>query len=382
MKYAGLVVANLLRNKRRMALTSASIAVSLFMMTRLITILTAMEASTESDGSELRLITRSKVSLANLLPESHWQKIARVAHVETVCPTSWFGGVYVDDRNFFPQFAVDPPSYLALVGTQRKFKVEAGDARAWARDRRGAMVHADLAAKYGWKVGDVFTIQGRIYPFNPELEVDAIYSGDDPAIYFDRKYLDEALGGVGRAGSYWVRVDRPENLPRVARAIDALFANSDAETLTETEKAFQAGFISMLGNVKGFVVQLSLVIAVVILIVTGSSVAMSVRERVTEVAVMKALGFPRETILALLLAEAVLLAVLGGIFGVGGFWGLSVLIFDVLGFKLPNLWFTLVPPWWLAVGLIASTVGLGLSAGILPAWFASRKPILEGLRQA
>lgn len=381
MTHVGLILANLKRNKRRMVLTTASIAVSLFMMTLLITILSAMETSTQTDGSELRLITRNKVSLTNVLPESYWKKIERVPHVVAVCPTSWYGGVYIDDRNFFPRFAVDPRTYLEMVQSSRTFQVDPARAREWILDRRGVMVHADLAKKYGWKLGDVFTIKGREYPFDVELEVRAIWSGEDAAIYFHRDYLEEGLGRPGVAGSYWIRVDRPENLARTARAIDAVFANSDAETLTETEKAFQAGFISMLGDVKGFVVRLSAVIAVVILIVTGNAVAMSVRERVTEVAVMKALGFPRETILALLLSEAVILAVMGGVLGVGGFWALSVLVFDVAGVKLPGLWFTLVPPWWLVAGLVVSTVGLGFSAGILPAWFASRKSILDGLRQ-
>jgi putative ABC transport system permease protein len=381
-KYVHLVFKNLLRNKRRAFLTASSIAVSLFLMTLLITILTAMEASTKTDGSELRLITRHKVSLTNVLPESYWKKIERVPGVEVVCPTSWFGGVYIDDRNFFPQFAVDPRSYLELLAPQRTFHLDPQQGRDWLLDRRGAMVSKGLADKYGWKVGGPVFLKGRIYPADLDLRLSAIYTGADDAVYFHRDYLEESIGRPGYVGSYYVRIDQPGHLSRVAKAVDALFANSDAETLTESERAFTAGFIQMLGNVQGLVTYLSLVIAATILMVTANSMSMSVRERTTEVAVLKALGFPARTVLALLLSEAILLAVIGGCLGVGGFWLIAHLIFDVAEYRLPMIWFTLVPPPWLAASLIASTVGLGFASGIIPSWAASRKPILDGLRQA
>lgn len=382
MKYVHLVLKNLLRNKRRAILTASSIAVSLFLMTLLITILTAMEASTKTDGSELRLITRHKVSLTNVLPESYWRKMERVPGVEVVCPTSWYGGVYIDDRNFFPQFAVDARSYLDLIAPQRSFRIDPEQARDWLLDRRGVMVAKPLADKYGWSLGSPVFLKGRIYPADLDLRVRAIYAGADDAIYFHRDYLEESIGRPGIVGSYWIRIDEPGHLSRVAKAVDALFANSDAETLTESERAFQAGFLQMLGNVQGLVLSLSLVIAATILMVTANSMSMSVRERTTEVAVLKALGFPASTVLALLLSEAVLLAVIGGCLGVGGFWLIAHLIFDVAGFRLPMIWFTLVPPPWLVGGLIASTVGLGLASGLLPSLAAARRPILDGLRQA
>jgi len=381
-KYVHLVFKNLLRNKRRAFLTASSIGVSLFLMTLLITILTAMEASTKTDGSELRLITRHKVSLTNPLPESYWKKMQRVPGVEIVCPTSWFGGVYIDDKNFFPQFAVDPRSYLELLEPQKTFHVDPEQARDWLLDRRGALVSKGLADKYGWTIGSPVFIKGRIYPADLDLRVNAIYTGEDDAVYFHRDYLEESIGRPGMVGSYYIRIDAPGHLARVAKAVDALFANSDAETLTESERAFTAGFIQMLGNVQGLVTYLSLVIAATILMVTANSMSMSVRERTTEVAVLKALGFPAQTVLALLLSEAILLAVIGGVFGVGGFWFVAHLIFDVAQFRLPMIWFTLVPPPWLVAALIVSTVGFGFASGILPAWAASRRPILDGLRQA
>jgi len=381
-KYVHLIVKNLLRNKRRAFLTASSIAVSLFLMTLLITILTAMEASTKTDGSELRLITRHKVSLTNILPQSYWKKMERVPGVLVVCPTSWFGGVYIDDKNFFPQFAVDPRTYLDLLAPQKTFRVDAERARDWVLDRRGVMVSKALADKYGWTIGSPVFIKGRIYPADLDLRVSAIYTGADDAVYFQRDYLEESIGRPGFVGSYWIRIDDPGHLSRVAKAVDALFANSDAETLTESERAFTAGFIQMLGNVKGLVMYLSLVIAATILMVTANSMSMSVRERTTEVAVLKALGFPSRTVLVLLLSEAVLLAGIGGLLGVGGFWGLAHLIFDVAGFRLPMVWFTLVPPAWLVASLIVSSLGLGFASGLVPALGAARRPILDGLRQA
>jgi putative ABC transport system permease protein len=380
-RYARLVVRNLLRNKRRTILTLASVAVSLFLMALLLTFLAALDRFTATDGSERKLITRNRVSLANVLPIAYGSKIARVPHVVTVSPLSWFGGEYVEPKNFFPQFAVDPQTYLEIAHAEAGFRVDPGQAREWVLDRRGVMVSQELADKYGWKLGTVFTIKGVIYPVNPELKVRAIFTGDDPAVYFHREYLEEALGRPGVAGTFYVLVDRPENLTRVSKAIDAVFANSDAETLTETEKAFQAGFVEMLGNVKGLVSLLSLVIGAVILLVTANTVSMSIRERATEVAVLKAIGFPRETILSLLVAEAVVLAVAGGVVGVGGFWGLTWLVFEAGGFRVPMFQLSLVPPVWLVAALGASTAGLGVSAAILPSWLVARRSILDGLRQ-
>lgn len=382
MKFVRFVLHNLFRNRRRTILTVASIAVSLFLMTLLITILTALSESTNTDTTHLRLITRHRVSLTNFLPESYWLKIARVPGVQVVCPTSWFGGTYVDERNFFAQFAVDPKSFLELLEGESGFRLDHDQAQDWLRDRQGVIVHRELAEKYGWKIGDVFTLKGVIYPFDPELRVRGIFDDRDVAIYFHHDYLDEGIGRRGIVGTYWIKVARTGDLAPVSKAIDALFANSDAETLTETERAFQAGFVSMLGNVQGLVVNLSLVIAFTILMVSANTMSMSIRERTTEIAVLKALGFPPRMVLALLLGESTLLAATGGVLGVLGFWGLAHLIFDVWGFRIPMMWFTLVPPRWLVAAMWLSSIALGFASGIIPAAGAIRKPIVEGLRQA
>lgn len=228
MKYARLIARNLLRNKRRTILTLASVAVSLFLMALLLTFLTALEGFTATDGSERKLITRNRVSLANVLPIAYGKKIERVPHVVTVSPLSWFGGEYVKPENFFPQFAVDPRTYLEIARAEAEFQVDPQQARDWVLDRRGVMVSKELADKFGWTLGTVFTIKGVIYPVNPELKVRAIFTGDDPAVYFHRDYLEEGIGRPGVAGTFYVLVDRPENLVRVSKAVDAIFANSDA----------------------------------------------------------------------------------------------------------------------------------------------------------
>jgi len=380
-RFVRLVLRNLGRNRRRTVLTVSSIGVSLFLMTFLATVLTAMASSTETEGSALRLITRHKVSLTNPLPESYWTKIERLPGVEAVCPTSWFGGIYIDERNFFPQFAVDPESLLRIVEREREMVIGADEARAWKLDRQGALVARELADRYGWKLGDAFTLKGTIYPLDAELTVRAIYDGGEPAVYFDRAYVEEAMGNPGVVGTYWIKVRSLEDLVPVARTVDAEFANSNAETLTETEKAFNASFLEMLGNVKGLVVNLSLVIAFTILVVAGNSMSLAVRERLTEIAVLKALGFPRGLLFGLLLSESVLVAGIGGLFGAVGFWFLAHLVFDVAGFRIPMLWFTLVPPGWLVAALWTSSLGLGFASGLIPTAGAVRMSILDGLRR-
>jgi putative ABC transport system permease protein len=382
MKYLRFIVRNLTRNRRRTILTTCSIAVSLFLMTFLLTVLAAFYQLDGGDTGHLRLITRHKVSLTNLLPESYWTKIRRIPGIVAVCPTSWFGGTYVDERNFFPQFAVDAASFLDLIEGEHEMLFPPEQAREWVRDRQGVLVSKKLADKYGWNLGDTFTLKGTIYPFNPELNVRAIFAGGDPVVYFHREYLEEGMGRPGVAGSYWIKVRSVEDLSRVARAVDAVFANSDAETLTESERAFQAGFLQMLGNVKSLMLYLTVVIAFSILMVVANTMAMSIRERATEVAVLKALGFGREIVLRVLLAEALVLTALGGAIGVGAYWGLAHLVFVAGGVRLPMVWFSLVPPAWLAAGAWVSTLGLGLSSGLIPAWGAARRSILDGLRQA
>ncbi len=382
MKGAGLILRNLLRNKRRTLLTVLSIAVSLFLITFLMTILTALRSSTETDTSHLRLITRHKVSLTNFLPESYWLKIRRQPGVLVVCPASWFGGIYVDERNFFAQFAVDPRSLLALYQGEKKFQVDPEQAQDWVNDRQGALVERRLAEKYGWKLGDRITLRGTIYSLNAELNIRAIARTGDDQVFFHYDYLNESIGRRGIVGTYWIKVARSDDLAPVAKKIDAAFANSDAETLTETEQAFQAGFISMLGNVQGLVVNLSLVIAFTMLMVAANTMSMTIRERTVEIAVLRSLGFGPGPLLGLLLGEATVLAVAGGVIGIGACAGLLHLWFTVLEYRIPQVWFTLVPPPGLLAALLAGTIGLGVASGIVPSLAAVRRPIVDGLRQA
>lgn len=380
MKLWRFTLKNVLRNKRRTILTILSLSVSIFIVLTLLSVLHGFEAD-DSGQSHLRLIVRHKVSLTNLLPEAYWDKIKQVPHVEAVTPWSWFGGVYKDANweNQFARFAVDPDQYMAITKHDRN--LPADQAQAWKADRRGFIAGKSLADKQHWKLGDVIVIKGDIYPVDVELTLDGIFTAtpveEEDVAFFHHMYLEELTGRQGRSGTYWVKVDAAENLTTVAKSIDTMFQNSDHETLAETEKQFMADFVSMIGNVKGFLKVLSLVVAFAILMVAANTMAMAVRERTTEVSVLKALGFTPRLILGTILGESITIAILA--------WGvacvLNILMFNMTGSKLPGLW----TPMALTVNTAAIGAGIaliiGLVSGAIPGVVAARLPVVDGLRK-
>jgi putative ABC transport system permease protein len=253
---------------------------------------------------------------------------------------------------------------------------------AWLANRQGAIVSKDIADKYGFNVGQRIVLKGDIYPVNVELDIEGIFTGELQALYFHREYVEEALGRPGRVGTYGIEVDSPGNLPGVAKAIDAQFANSDAPTKSETEAAFTAGFVSMAGNVEGLLKRLALIIVVTVLLTAGNTMAMAVRERGTEVAILKAIGFLPGRIVSFILAESVLLGGLAGLVGVGGFWLLTWLLFVKAGVKIPMMWFQPTLTTQMGLGLLAASVLLGAVAGIVPAMIAARRHVIDGLRRS
>ena len=381
MKLWRFIVKNLTRNKRRTILTVLSLAVSIFIVNTLLAVLHGFDNTDPGDVGRLRLITRHKVSLTNFIPESYWEKIKQVPHVEAVTPYSWFGGVYKDEtpKNFFARFAVYPDQYLSLTKNDRSIPDD--QARAGREDRAGAIAGKTLIDQQQWKIGDKITIKGDIYPVDLEVNLRGVFTcenkDEEKALFFQYKYLDELYGKRGRVGTYWEKVDAAESVPAVQKAIDAMFENSDAETLTETEKQFSADFVSMMGNVKGLVKMISLAVAIAILMVSANTMAMAVRERTTEVAVMKAIGFPPGRILGSILAESILIALAG--------WGLScvlsLLLFNLTGFKLPMLWTPMALTPWSASVSAAIAVLIGLVSGLIPGTIASRTSVVDGLRK-
>lgn len=367
---------NSFRNKRRSILTMVSIAFSLLLLTFMITVWRGFYIDKGSAQSTQRLVTRNRVSLAFTMPAFYREKIRAVPGVVAIIPVNWFGGQYKDDKpaNFFAQFGTDPAEFS-------KVYPDAGlppdqDA-AWQRDQAGVIVDDQLAKKYGWKIGDRLMIKGTIFPINLQLNIRGIFKTlGFQAIYFNQKYVEEGVPYMkGQHGTYTIMVDSPQNVGRVGAAVDDMFRNSPAQTKSESEKAYQLGFISMLGNVKAFILSIALAVVFAILLVSANTMAMSIRERTREVAVLKTLGFKRSTILGLFIGEGVTLALVGGIVGSLLATGLGAAMSNGPGFAAALR----VPPGtMLFTWVVAALVGF-LSA-VIPAYTASRINIVEGLR--
>ncbi len=378
MRFLPLLVKSALRNRRRFVLTVLSVAVSLFMFCTLMTVLSELERENPSEVAHLRLVVRRATSLADPLPESYRPKLAAIPGVRAVHPMSWFGGHYIDEGNFFANFATDPQTLFTLYPENRTTPAER---EAWQRDRAGALVGQSLAEKFRWKVGDKVTLLGTIYPVDLEFTIRGLYTNDidDRAFFFHREYLEEALGRPGRVGTFWLLAERPEDVPRIAEAADAMFRNTDAETKTETEQSFRLSFVAMLGNVKTLIISICTMVVLTILLVTANTIAMTIRERAREIAVLKTLGFRRRTILALLVAESTALALAGGL---AGSLGARILYQSIDLSKMLQGFFRyfIVTPETIGLALlIAAGIGI-LSAGI-PAWRASQVPVAEALRR-
>jgi putative ABC transport system permease protein len=382
MTLARFVRKNAFRNKRRTLLTVLSIAFPLLLLSFLMSLWRAFYADDlRSDESNQRLITRHKVSLTNLIPMSYRDKIRHVPGVTHVVPFNWFGGVYKDttQKNFFARFGTDPDEFFDVYP---ELSLPADQEAAWKKDRAGAVADVELAKKYGWKIGDRIVLQGDIYPIQLELTLRGLYTAKIPnnSLYFNWKYVEEGVAfAKGNAGMFGIMVDSPQDVNKVSHAVDAMFANAPEPTRTETEKAFGLSFIAMLGNIRAFILIISSAAVFTILLVTGNTMAMSIRERTREVAVLKTLGFTRGTILGLFVGEAVAVAAIGGVLGT-----LITLVFLVGGTHAPqgaNLfvialheWKFTAPTSW-AVAILA-----GLLSSAIPAYGASRTSIVEGLR--
>src|SRR3984893_7346462 len=368
---------NAFRNKRRSILTILSIGGSLLLLTFLITIWRSFYDSKPSEQSAQRLIVRHKVSLVFNLPSYYKQKIQAIPGVKEVVNQQWFGGQYKDDKpgNFFAQFGTDPQEIMKVYP---EFKISADQLEAWQHDRAGAIVDVGLANKFGWKIGDRLNITGKIFPLNLELTIRGIFTPPDPtqSIYFNKDYIDEGFPKLkGNEGFYAVLADSPESVTRVAQAIDETFRNADKPTKTETEHAFQLGFIGMLGNIKAFIMSICLAVVFTILLVSANTVAMSIRERTREVAVLKTLGFTRNSILGLFVGEAVSLSLVGGLIG-------SLLcLFVVTGLASSGGYFTgmKVTPITMAYALLIAAL-VGFASSFVPSYHAAKVNIVDGLR--
>lgn len=380
MTLSSFIVRSAFRNKRRSMLTMASISFSLLLLTLMISIWRAFYIDQVAPEAARRLIIRDRVSLAFFLPAYYREKIRAVPGVTAVAPITWFGGRYLDDRpeHFFAQLATDPDEYLKVANDKIIPLEQVAD---WQHDRTGAIVDVTLANKYGWKLGDKITLMGTIFSVNPELTVRGIYHRDPPqnALYFHTKYLEEAVPWFkGQAGWYAAQIDSAEHVGTASNQIDEMFHNSPLPTKTESEKAFQLGFVASLGNVKAFILGICGAVAFAIMLVSANTMAMSVRSRTREVALLKTLGFTRGSVLSMFVSESIALAVAGGALGVlVAIPLISMLTRRFIGLGIPlNM---KVNPQTAGIALLVA-VTLGLVSGYLPAYKASRTNIVEGLR--
>lgn len=317
---------NALRNRRRTVLTISSIAVCIFLISTLQAVLANLYRVGHASGdSHLRLIVHRATGITQPLPISYRQKIAAVPGVKAVIGSQWFGGQYIDASNFFANLAVNTDQFAEVYDN---YKIPPNELAAWKSQRTAALVGKKLMETYHWKLGQTITLKGTIFPdFNPELTIRGVYTNpDDPSqervLYFHYAYLNEAMekeiGGLNTIGSYVVKVDRPGDMQRVQDAIDGQFRNSAFETKTDTEQAYMLSFVAMLGNVRFLLMAISAAVVFTILFVAGNTMAMSIRERTGEVAVLKTLGFRQKSILLLLGGESMVIALLGGLLGAGG----------------------------------------------------------------
>jgi putative ABC transport system permease protein len=376
MKFNKLILRNILRNKRRTLLTISSLVVSLFLIITLATILT--ELTRDSDNSNpLRLVTRHSVSLVFVLPVSQQQRIAAVPGVKNVMRFSWFGGIWKDEKNFFANFAVDADRLREIFS---ELKMSDAAWQAFVNDRQGAIVGAKLVKLYGFTPGQRITLRSPIYNKSIEFVIRGVCTGgDEKTLYFHHDYLNDLVPDWAKdqTGMYSILANTPEDVPRIAQAVDAMFINSDAPTKTESERDFAISFQTMYGGVKQFMYGIIAAITFSLLLVMGNTMAMSVRERTKEVGTLKAIGFQRATIGRLFLSESLLVSIIGGLIGVGG----TMLLYRSIDFSLyiPNM-MSFVPTNVTLVGALVVSIMVGFVSVAYSAYRVSGMTIAEALR--
>ena len=388
MKYLPLLLAGLQRRKLRTAFTLASVITAFLLYGVLAAVRSGFSAGVDVAGAD-RLMTSHKVSLIQPLPFSYWSRIRSVPGVREVTHSTWFGGKYQDNPGVVQTFPVDPESYLKVY---TDYVVKPEERARWFEDQAGALIGRSLAKRFGWKVGDRIPLRSDLYRKANggdtwELNISGIYDGkeegvDTQGLLFHYDYFEKSLGtgdggGRGQVGWYIVQIERPDEAPKVAAAIDALFANSPAETKTATEKAFVQGFANQTGNIGAIVIAVAGCVFFTMLLVTANTMAQSVRERTAEIGVLKTLGFADRTVLWLVLGEAMLITALGAALGLG----LSALAVKAMGnlvSEFLSAFFLSLPAVFVGVLL---ALALGLLAGALPATTALRLRIVDALRR-
>jgi putative ABC transport system permease protein len=378
-----LIFKNAFRHKLRTFLTVLGVTIAILAFGLLRTVISAWYAGVDASSAS-RLVTRNSISLIFSLPISYKEKIRQIQGVKTVSYGNWFGGIYIDEKNFFANYAVEPKTYLDLYP---EFVMPPDQKAAFFRDRKAAVAGMKLAKKYGWKIGDIITLKGTIFPGNWDFLLRGIYKGrdqtvDETAFFFQWEYLNETLkqtvpGRADQAGFYMIGVTNPNMGADVAVRIDKAFKNSLAETLTETEKSFQLSFISMTEAIVIAIQLVSFVIIFIIMAVVANTMAMTARERIGEYAIFKTLGFSGFHISGLIFGESMFVTMLGAVLGI-------FLTFPVAKIFSQQL-STFFPVFNVATETIymdiAASFLIALVAGVFPSWRAVNIRIADGLRR-
>jgi putative ABC transport system permease protein len=382
MKLLGLVLKSARRSKRRTALTVLSVAIAVFLFASLRAILDGFNAAAEASSST-RIITIRSTSLIFSMPSGHAQAIRSVSGVRDISWANWFGGIYKDPSNFFAQFAIDAESYFKLYP---EIQLTEGERAAFLEDRTGAIVGDGLADRFGFKVGDRIVLQVGIPVYGTQdftFTIRGIYKSggaavDNQSMMFHWKYADERSLEKGQIGWFISEISNPDAAPEISSAIDSKFANTPYETKTDTEQQFQSSFVSMFGNLNLLLGSIAIAVVLTTLFVAGNTMAMSVRERTTEIAVMRTLGFPVRSIFAFIAAESVLMSIAGGLLGAGLAW----MLVNARNFPVSG---GFIPPFGVSVRNVFVGVALsgliGVLAGVVPATMAARLKIVDALRR-
>jgi putative ABC transport system permease protein len=382
-RYLGLAFKNTWRNKRRTFLTLSSMAVSLCLLGVLLAVYHALFYGEPTPGQALRVVVRHKVSLGNPLPQAYEAKVRQVPGVKELSPWNWFGGTYKDardSRNFFARMGVDPVAFMRI---RTQMEMPEDQRQAFVNNRTACVVSKDLAEKLNLHLGDRVTLIGDIYPVNLELTVRGIFEDPDAenTLFFNMEYLRQALGPANRGYDSVIAIlaNSTEDVPKISRTVDEMFAASSYPTKTESEQQFALSFVAFLGNVKMFLLVICAAVTFTILLVSGNTMAMSVRERIREVGVLKTLGFTNDAILGMVMGEALTVALIGGIVGLIFAWLLTYLIgaiHQAFVAQIHNM--KLTPE--TALICIGVAVGIGLVSSFVPALNAARTNILDSLR--
>lgn len=381
MHFLKLILRNTLRHKLRTSLTVLGLVVAILAFGLLRTVVDAWYSGAEG-ASSTRLVTRNAISLVFPLPINYQERIRRIHDVTAITHASWFGGVYVTSRNFFPQFAVDAKTYFDLYP---EYSIPPAEMKAFLTDRKGCVIGRKLANTYGFKIGDTIPLRGTIYPGAWSFTVQAIYDGDagtdTSQFFFHWNYLNETMKkAVARRtdwiGVYVIGISDPDRAAEISTEVDAMFKNSLAETLTETEKAFQLGFVSMTEAIVVAIRIVSFLVIFIILAVMANTMAMTARERIGEYATLKALGFGPRFLAGLIYGESLAIALTGA--------GIGILLTFPVADEFSKQVGTLFPVFGVSLETIymqaTAAIAVGITAAALPAFRAARVPIVEGLR--